>query len=63
MLLHSAKAAVKGDKGGMEKFWDYNCGFVDHLRSNPIRLGSSPSPRAGAVAKGRYFHPPVAFDE
>jgi hypothetical protein len=47
----------------MEVMWDYTCGLVEHLRSNPIRLGSSPAPRAGAGAEGRFFHPPVAFDE
>jgi hypothetical protein len=49
----------------MEVMWDYTSGFVEHLRNNPIRLGSSPSPGVGAVAGGGggYVHPPVAHDE
>jgi hypothetical protein len=28
----------KGDKAATEKIWDYNCGFLEHLRSNSTRL-------------------------
>jgi hypothetical protein len=60
-LLHSAKAAVKGDQAAKEMMWDYTCGLAEHLRSNPIRLGSSPSPRAGAGAKGALLPPARRF--
>ena len=58
MLLQCAKAAVKGDKRAMEVMSEYTCASAKH----PIRLGSPPSPRAGSVNEGRYFHSPVASD-
>jgi hypothetical protein len=61
MLLHIAKAALKGHKGAMEVMWGYTCRFIEHPGSNPVRIGSSPSPRAGAGAEGRYLHPAVDF--
>jgi hypothetical protein len=54
MVLHCAKAAVKGDKGAMAVKWSCTCAFVEHVRRNPIRIGSSPSPRVGSGAEGRW---------
>jgi hypothetical protein len=59
MLLHCAKAAVKGDKGAMEVMWSYTCAVVEHLRSDPIRIGSSPSPATCGLRGRAPLLPPA----